>query len=203
MQIFGYIRVSTEEQAESGLGLEAQVDKIVGAYEVTRWFPDKGVSTRVERPQLKKALEEIERGDSLVVARLDRLARSIHEFSGLVEKSTREGWKLVCLDPQLDFATPTGRLVANVLAAVAEWEREIIAQRVSEALQAKKRRGERVGAEPRIDDVVAGVILDMREEGMTLRAICAQLNTQEVPTPNGGKLWRPSSIQRLLTRPVT
>lgn len=200
-----YLRVSTGEQAESGLGLEAQRAAIVARASREGWatveYVDAGYSGgSLKRPAVTELLNAIQLGDVLIVAKLCRISRSLSDFAGLVERSQREGWTLVCLDPDLDLSTPNGRLVGNVLAAVVQWEREIIGQRVKEALAAKKARGEKLGADPVIVGELASMISGMREVGMTMRRICEQLNSQGVPTPRGGVEWRPSSIQGLLAR---
>jgi DNA invertase Pin-like site-specific DNA recombinase len=204
--VHGYVRVSSDEQADSRLGLEAQRATIAAAcshrsYELSGFYEDaafKGGNMR--RPALERLLSNVVKGEGIVVAKLDRLSRSVHDFAGLVKRSQREGWSPICLDPDLDLATPNGRLVANLIVSVAQWEAEIIGQRTSEALRAKVARGERVGREPVIVGGLADEIRVMRSDGLSMRAICADLDARGVPTPRGGERWRPSSLQGVLGR---
>ena len=96
---------------------------------------------------LSEALRTIEGGeaDALVVAKLDRLSRSLIDFAGLIERSRRRGWAIVVLDLGVDTTTPVGELVANVMAAVAQWERRAIGQRTREALAVRRAQGVRLG----------------------------------------------------------
>lgn len=205
LAVYGYVRVSSEEQADSRLGLEAQRSAITEAcerrgYALQGFYEDAGISGRTTvRPALQEALGVVSRGEGIVVAKLCRLSRSVHDFAGLVKTSRREGWSPIVLDPDLDLSTPNGRLVANIIASVAEWESDIIGQRTSEALRAKVARGERVGASPVIVGELAAEVQQMRKS-MTMRAICDDLNARGVPTPRGGSCWRPSSLQGVLKR---
>lgn len=205
MKVWGYIRVSTNEQADSRLGLEAQMAAIVGAceqrgYELLGIHEDAGFSgSTLNRPALDELLANVQRGESVMFSKLCRVSRSIHDFPGLMKRAGREGWHPICLDPDLDLATPNGELVANVLVSVLTWERRIIGQRTKEALDAKRARGEYVGGKPHIVGELARDIQAMRATGMTYRAICTDLEARGVPTPRGGSSWRPSSLQGVLT----
>jgi DNA invertase Pin-like site-specific DNA recombinase len=206
MIVHGYIRVSTDEQADSRLGLEAQRASVSEAcvrrgYDLAGFFEDAGLSGgSTRRPALQELLGTVRAGEGIVVAKLDRLSRSVHDFAGLVKVARREGWSPIVLDPDLDLATPNGRLVANIIVSVAEWEADIIGQRTREALQAKVARGERVGGTPLITGGLAEEIRELRAGGLTLREICADLEARGVPTPRGGLVWRPSSLQGVLAR---
>jgi DNA invertase Pin-like site-specific DNA recombinase len=203
--VHGYVRVSSDEQAGSRLGLEAQRAAIAAAcvhrgYELSGFFEDAGLTgSNTRRPALEGVLARVGRGEGVIVAKLDRLSRSVHDFAGLIKRAQRERWSPICLDPDLDLATPNGRLVANLIVAVSQWEAEIIGQRTSEALRAKVARGERVGREPVIVGGLADEIRVMRGS-MSMRAICAELEARGVPTPRGGVRWRPSSLQGVLGR---
>ncbi len=122
-------RVSTLEQAGSGLGLEAQRATIEAeaarrGWELVRVYEDAGASGRSvsARRGLQEALEAIERGEAqaLVVAKLDRLSRSVIDFASLMQRSQRKGWALIAIDVAIDTTTPAGGLVANVMASVAD-----------------------------------------------------------------------------------
>ena len=153
LRAIGYLRVSTEEQADSGLGLQAQEAQVRAEIEHKGWdlaelVVDAGVSAKtLKRPGLGRALEMLDAGeaDVIVAAKLDRLSRSVADFLSLVDESHRRGWHVDVLDLQVDTSTPTGRLMATMLSALSEWERRMIGQRTSEALQALKAQGVRLG----------------------------------------------------------
>lgn len=206
MRLIGYARVSTDEQAAYGYGLGAQETKLreharrVGA-DITI-MRDEGASGKtLDRPALTRALQHIAAGeaDGLVVAKLDRLTRSVIDFAMLLEWFTAAGALLVALDFDLDTGTPSGRLVATIMAGVAEWERGVIAQRTREGLAAARAQGRRVGR-PAVGDrpEVAERIRALRESGMTYQSICDRLNAEGVPTARGAGLWRPSAVQSAL-----
>src|SRR5207249_2688973 len=130
--VVGYARVSTEEQAESGAGLAAQRTIITLACERRGWrlgeiYEDACASGKslARRPALEAALGavESETATALVVAKLDRLSRSLLDFAGLMERRRRRGWSLVALDLGVDTTTPNGQLIANVMASFAQFER--------------------------------------------------------------------------------
>lgn len=87
---------------------------------------------------------------SVVVPRLDRLSRSVYDFSGLLRRSRREGWQLVLADLGLDLTTPTGELIAVILAALAEFERRLIGLNTKRALAVKRAQGVRLGRPPKV-----------------------------------------------------
>lgn len=103
----------------------------------------------------------------MVTAKLDRLSRSLHDFTGTVQLARRQRWALVSLDPAVDMTTPNGRLVANILASVAEWESDIIGQRTADAMAKGKARGARYGRERQVAPEVIGRIVAAREAGAT------------------------------------
>jgi DNA invertase Pin-like site-specific DNA recombinase len=133
MRRVGYTRVSTEEQGRSGLGLAAQADAIGPVDEM---HEEVASGARRDRPVLDAVLSALGKGDTLVVARLDRLTRSTLQFAELVEDAQRRGWTLVVVHEGFDLGTPAGRMMARMLATFGEYERELISARVSEALRA-------------------------------------------------------------------
>ena len=153
MRLIGYTRVSTGEQATSGLGLDAQRERIAAyaalyGHEIVEWCVDAGASAKtLDRPALASALAALDGGqaDGVCVAKLDRLTRSVRDLGDLLEGPLRRS-ALVSVGEQIDTSTAAGRMVLNILASVAQWEREAIGERTSAALQAKRSRGERVGA---------------------------------------------------------
>lgn len=199
-----YTRVSTEEQAASGLGLDAQRTQLEHAAEYAGWpvvelVRDEGQSGKdLVRPGLKRALELIAAGqaDGIAVAKLDRLSRSVIDFGLLLEWLEGTDAALVALDLNVDTTTPSGRMLVSVLMAVAEWERHTIAQRTRDGLAALRAQGKPTGR-PAVADrpELAGRIALMRARGLTLQAIANQLNEDGVPTIRGGAKWRPSSVE--------
>jgi len=207
--VVGYIRVSTDDQADSGLGLEAQRSLIEGECGRRGWnlvhvFEDAGVSGKslAGRPALTKALEAV-RGhsaDALVVAKLDRLSRSLLDFAGLMEQARKEGWALVALDLGVDTTTPSGEMLASVLASFAQYERRLIGQRTKDALAVKKAQGARLGRPPVLDKAVVRRIERARRRGQSLQAIANALNIDGVGTAHGGSKWHASTVRSVLAR---
>jgi DNA invertase Pin-like site-specific DNA recombinase len=203
----GYVRVSTDDQAASGLGLEAQTETIRRAAEARGWvlvhvYVDAGVSGKVrpqDRPALGSALVDLEAGaaDVLVVAKLDRLARSVVGLSELLDLSQRSAWGLVLLDSDVDTSTAGGRMVANVMGVVAQWEREVISERTTAAMAAAKARGQRLGRPVELAHETRVEILRLRWSGHSLQAIADTMTEAGVPTARGGR-WHPSTVRAVL-----
>ncbi len=206
MRAAGYIRVSTEEQADSGAGLEAQRRGITEAAAVRGWellriFEDHASGKSMNgRKGLKEALRMIEAGEAeaLVVAKLDRLSRSLMDFAALMERSRRRGWALVALDLGVDTSTPSGEMMANVLAVFAQFERRMIGQRTKDALAVKRAQGVRLGRPASLAAGVRSRIRRMHSHGRSLSAIAQELNAEGVPTAHGGRAWYPSTVRAAL-----
>jgi len=156
----------------------------------------------VRRPGLTTALAALDSGTAgaLVVAKLDRLSRSLLDFSALMERSRKRGWALVALDLGVDTTTPSGEMMANVLAVFAQFERRLIGQRTREALAVKRRQGVRLGRPPTTPSELVVRIRRERKRGLTYAAIAARLNAQAVPTSHGGRRWHVSTVQALFRR---
>lgn len=206
MKVIGYTRVSTLDQAESGLGLEAQRDTIqryadAHGWEV-EWFTDEGASGKtLDRPGLQAALEVLraKRADALVVAKLDRLSRSMQDFTNTLADARKQKWALIAVDLGLDTTTSTGRLVANIMASVAEWERDVISDRTSAAMRALAARGVHVGRPRSLPATSEARLHELRAEGLTLAATAEALNAEGVPTAHGGR-WHASTVARIAKR---
>lgn len=204
MRLIAYLRVSTEEQAELGYGLDAQELELRRTFEFRGWelhelIRDEGVSgATLERPGLARALRAIAKGeaDGLVVTKLDRLTRSVVDFGELLEWLDEAQATLVALDVNVDTSTPGGRMIAQIIVVIAEWERETIAARTKAGLAAKRAQGKPTGR-PSVADrpELAERIRGLRDAGLTLQAIADQLNADGIPTSRGAALWRPSSVQ--------
>lgn len=205
-----YYRVSTARQGQSGLGLEAQRTAVaaflVGRGELLEEFVEVESGRKNDRPELSAALALCRRKRAtLVIAKLDRLARNVAFMARLMEG----GVDLLAVDNP--HAT---KLLIHLLAAFAEHERDQISARTIAALAAVKARGLRLGSPAPATAAAAGrtvlaereaparalalpMVRRLREEGATLRAICAVLTTEGVP-PLRGSAWHPSSVRNLL-----
>lgn len=207
-RVVGYIRVSTQEQGQSGAGLDAQEVSIRRDVKHRGWtlqhvYCDVASGkSRERRPQLEAALREITEGRSgtLMVAKLDRLSRSTVDFGMLVDEARRGGWNIVIVDLGVDLSTPAGELVASVMASLAQWERMVISERTRDGLAARRRAGVRLGRPVTVDADTEAVILKLHECGHGLRKIANELNRLRVPTPQGGVRWYASSVRAILTR---
>jgi DNA invertase Pin-like site-specific DNA recombinase len=198
------VRVSTDEQAQSGLGLDAQRDKIVehvarSGHQLVATFEDAISGKTLDRPGLAAALAEIESGRAggLIVAKLDRLSRSLLDFASLMERSRREGWSLIALDLGVDTSTPQGELMATVLASFAQFERRLIGERTKSALAVKRSQGARLGRPREMADEAIVRIRELRDEGLTFEVVAKQLTEQGIATPRGGK-WTAQGVHRAL-----
>lgn len=205
-RVLAYARVSTEEQAESGLGLGAQRSILEAEAARRGWadvayLVDEVSAKNLQRPALAGALKDLAAGRAgvLVVSKLDRLCRSLRDFVDLMAQALAEGWQVVSLDIGVDMTTPQGRLVANLMACVAEWEREVIAQRTRDALAVRRAQGLPI-SRPTVPADVAARIVAMRQDGLTYQAIADALDAEGVPTARGAPRWRPSAIQSTLRR---
>jgi DNA invertase Pin-like site-specific DNA recombinase len=151
---------------------------------------------------VQAAIAELARGraDALVVAKLDRLSRSMLDFTALMAKAQTQGWALVALDCALDTTTPAGEAMANVLATFAQFERRLIGQRTREALAAKRAQGVKLGRPRKVPRRVVTRIRRERETGRSLAGIADGLNRDAVPTAQGGRQWWPATVRAVLAR---
>ena len=206
----GSVRVSSDEQGQSGAGLAAQRAAILAEAKRRGWrlvevVEDVGYSGKGrKRPGIETALEALrqKRADTLVVTKFDRLSRSMLDFSRLMDRASRQNWALVALDLALDTSTPAGDMMANVLATFAQFERRLIAQRTRDALAVKRAQGVRLGRDRAISPDVAERIRAERASGMTLQAIADGLDQDGVPTARGGKHWYTSTVRAVVGQEV-
>ncbi|KZS84858.1 recombinase RecB [Mycobacterium persicum] len=201
--MFGYSRVSTEEQAEKRNGLEAQHATIDTEAERRGWavehYTDAGVTGKVIGPQLREVLQLLAsgQGDGLVVAKLDRLSRSIVNAANIIEAAQAQGWSLLVLDLGVDLTTAAGRMVAMNLVNFAQYERELISERTKAGLAAKRARGEQLGR-PRLakPGVVRRIIMD-RNSGLSFAKIASALEAEGILSPAGLSTWQSSTVRRI------
>jgi DNA invertase Pin-like site-specific DNA recombinase len=200
-----YTRVSTSMQAESGLGMAAQENACRAEAARRQWdvidvVTDAGESGGgLNRPGVQEVFKRLVAGeaDVLLVAKLDRLSRSVADFVDLLQWTEKGKIALVALDLGLDTSTSAGRLVATVMAAVGQWERETIGTRTREAADVRRQRGSKMGRDGVRDTrpELAERISTLRASGSTWQSIADVLNDEKVPTVRGGTQWRVSSVQ--------
>jgi DNA invertase Pin-like site-specific DNA recombinase len=204
MRAIAYCRVSTEEQGESKAGLEAQEATIRAEVERRNWeLVDirtdvaSGKSLR-KRDELGRTLRDLAVGeaDVLVVAKLDRLSRSVSDFAAMMETAKTEGWSIRVLDLDVDMTTSMGELVANIMISLAQWERRVIGERTKVALAAVKARGDRLGRKPNVDNETKRLIRVLRESGLSWGRVAERLTEEGVPTAQGGK-WYAATVRKI------
>ena len=174
--IFGYARVSTDDQL-----LDAQTDALTAAG-AERIFADKISGSMRKRPELDRLLDHLRPGDVIVVTKYDRLARSLRDLLDIVETIKERGGGFRSLAEDIDTTTPAGRLTFHVFASIAQFERERIAERTREGLDAARKRGRVGGRPPALSDAQRAEVRRMRDdEGRRLTEI-AQLFRVSVRT---------------------
>ena len=199
-----YCRCSTQEQGASGLGLDAQEAAIRAHCEQRSWIlaaVHREVASGAKnkrRPVLDAALDELGQGDVLVVAKADRLARSLSAYVHLIDRSRRDGWAIVAADGTIDLTTPHGRAMSAMAAVFGELEAELIGDRTKVALAAARERGTRLGRRPAaFPGTLLQEIHSLRAQGWTLQRIADHLNVTGRHAPQGGR-WHPQSVNRVL-----
>jgi site-specific DNA recombinase len=220
MNVIGYLRVSTAGQEESGLGLEAQLEKIRGycaLYDlnIVGVYQDAASGKSLKhRDGLQNALDDLRarRADGLIIAKLDRLTRSVRDLGELLDDHF-QARSLVVVAEQVDTRTAAGRLVLNLLSSVSQWERETIGERTQDALQAKKRRGEKTGGDVpfgydladdgrtlvanEIEQHIIEQVQSLKAQGYSFNKIAAHLNGRGVQTKRGSA-WTHVQISRII-----
>ena len=210
MKAVGYVRVSTEKQADFGVSLDAQTEKVraistVQGAELTEIIVDAGESAKtLKRSGMTRLLSLVDCGavNVVIVAKLDRLTRSVKDLANLLEMFNRRGVSLVSVAESLDTGSAAGRLVLNIMVSVSQWEREAIGERTRDAMRHKKALGQRVGTvrygyrvsnegkklEPDVrEQTIIEQVRSLNESGHTTRRIAAALNRQGSTTRRGGR----------------
>lgn len=202
----GYIRVSTDGQAQDGVSLDAQRAKIeawatLNDYELAAVHVDAGLSGKnCHRPGLQAALADCGKGSALVVYSLSRLSRSVRDTMDIGDKLAKVGADLVSLSEKIDTTSAAGKMVFRLLAVMNEFERDQISERTKSALQHKKAKGERTGALPfgyclagdgstLLEDAgeqrIIAAIHSMRDAGLSLRKIVSELERKGFVSRSG------------------
>ncbi len=222
MKAVGYVRISTDRQAELGTSLEAQEAKIramatLRACDLAEVIVDGGESAKdLNRPGIQQLLALIEGGnvDAVILAKLDRLTRSVKDLCALLELFEKRKVALISVAESLDTSSAAGRLVITIMGAVSQWEREAISERTRDALRHKRAQGQRVGniafgyrlgpdgkhleADPTEQAAIAE-IRRLRRAGVVLRRIAKTMNQRGYRTRRGTP-WRLESVARVLRR---
>ena len=207
MKAIIYARVSTAEQAQSGLGVEAQIEACrrycdYRGLDVVDTITENGVSGAMaphDRPGMGQALAMLASGEAelLIAAKLDRIGRDVRDLLELVACADQERWGLALLDLDLDTSTPAGRLVLTVMAGVAEWERRMASERTKAALAAAKAKGTRLGQPTKPTTRAAGArALELRAEGLSWRKIAAALGEEGYTSGTGNPNWYAANTRR-------
>jgi len=231
-QVVGYVRVSTEKQAEAGLSLEAQTVKLRAMAEVKgvaldAIFTDAGASAKtLDRPELTRllALVDARAVGMVIVAKLDRLTRSLRDLCGLLDEFEDRGVGLVSIAESLDTRSSAGRLVVHIMGSVGDWERREIGTRTRDVLQHKRERGERVGTLPfgfeltldptgrrsktgrmvllvpaPVEQRILARMRELKATGASTRHIADDLNQRGWTTRRGGA-WRFQYVARVMAK---
>jgi site-specific DNA recombinase len=219
LKAVGYTRVSTDKQAERGVSLEAQLEKIramavVQGADVVEVVQDAGESAKsLERPGMARLLAMVDAREVqvVIIAKLDRLTRSVRDLGELMERFNKKGVSLVSVAESLDTGSAAGRLVLNIMTAVSQWEREAIGERTATALQHKKahRRvynhvpygyqsadGELVPVAE--EQAVVSRVKLLRANRWSLQRVADALNSDGVLTKHG-KRWFAQTVKDVLT----
>jgi DNA invertase Pin-like site-specific DNA recombinase len=212
MKAIGYVRVSTEKQADFGVSLEAQAEKVramsvVQGAELIDVIIDAGESAKsLNRPGMARLMSVVDSGavDTVIIAKLDRLTRSVADLAELLKRFERRGVSLVSVADSLDTRSAAGRLVLNIMVSVSQWEREAIGERTRDAMKHKRSNRERVGTilfgfqlsidgvhleENPAEQAILSRVRELKAAGHSTRRIADELNRQGFTTRRG-TAWR-------------
>lgn len=228
-RLVGYCRVSTEKQADEGVSLDAQWERLhqyaeLYGHELVSVHQDDLSGKTLDRPGLKAALADLKKGaEGLLVVKLDRLTRNVSDLNTLIVEYFADGkWHLHSVNEHIDTRSASGRLVLNMLSSVSQWEREVIGERTKDALNHLKNKGVKLGRAPlgwaRAEDVdgdgrrvvqdveseqeTVARIVELREQGLSLRKIGDVLEEEGRKTKRGGR-WQAQTIATILERGVS
>lgn len=218
-----YVRVSSEEQRDHGVSLEAQHAKVTAwaaytGHTLVEIFQDAGISGKRadNRPALQRALEAVRRHRCpLVVYSLSRLSRSVRDTLAIVDDLEKVGADLVSLSEQLDTTTASGRMMFKMLTVLAEFEREQLAERTTVAMAQLRSQGRRISgrlpfgfrlaedgnhliSDP-IEKAAIDLIVTLRAQGQSFAIIAERLGAEGIK-PKMGRTWKPHSVRAIFLR---
>jgi DNA invertase Pin-like site-specific DNA recombinase len=228
MNVIGYVRVSTEDQAREGVSLDAQEERLRAYCQAKAWtlvavVRDEGKSAKdTNRPGLQRLLAELpkrRRGwDALVVTKLDRLTRSVRDLGELTAAFRRAKVAFVSLDESVDTGSAAGELFLNVVASISQWERRAIGERTASAMAHLKAKGQRVSRQAAYgfrlaaggrvvvdqgEQAIRRQIVALRAAGTSLRAISRQLAERGILARNG-RAFAPQTLAQIVSQgPLT
>lgn len=168
MAIIGYARASTEDQK-----LDAQIEQLKQA-KCERIYQEKVSGARVDRPELSAMLDYVREGDTVVVCKLDRIARSTKNLLEITDLLKKKKVVFKVLNINFDTSTPTGKLMQTMLAAVAEFEREMMLERQAEGIRIAKAQGKFKGRKPTAREK-SGEVLRLLADGLTKEAVAEKV----------------------------
>ena len=220
IRAIGYVRVSTEQQVNDGVSIDLQIEKIkqycdLYNHELLDIIIDAGISAKnLNRPGITSVLHCLtnNEADALVVYKLDRLTRSLADWSTLIKDyfNEKSGKTLLAVVDQIDTSTASGRMCLNLMMTVYQWEREVISERTKAALQHKKSKGQPLGSArfgenitqlnitPNLaEQEVLNLILDLRTIGYTLQQIANYLNENNYLSKRG-KSWYQRTVKNVV-----
>jgi site-specific DNA recombinase len=218
MKAIGYIRVSTQGQAEDGVSLDAQEAKLRAWADLNDAdmviFRDEGISGKRSdnRPGLQAALDAVSRGDALVCYSLSRLSRSTKDTLAMADVLAKKDADLVSLCEKIDTTTAAGKMVFRMLAVLSEFERDQISDRTRMALAHKRACGEKTGGEVPFgyrasegrlyldtrEQEAISLVQELRRQGQSLRVIGRALGVAGITTKAGFHTWHPQAVRRLI-----
>lgn len=221
MNVIGYVRVSTEEQAREGVSIDMQVAKLAAYCEahdhnLVEVVAETASAKTLERRGIDRVFAALldDTADAVLIYKLDRLTRSVVDFGRLLAVLEKHGKALLSVRDSLDTSSAAGRLVIHIMVSVSQWERETISERTKDALHSKRERGERLGR-PQVGwQVIDGHLVPndrywivervhrLRDAGMTIDGIVEDLNSNDIPTGSGRGRWHRGSVHRYLNAPL-
>jgi DNA invertase Pin-like site-specific DNA recombinase len=177
-KLIGYARVSTEDQE-----LRLQIDALEKAGCWNIW-KEKRSATKGPRPQLELAIADLRPGDTLVVWKLDRLARNARELYTRLDQINAAGAQFKSLQESFDFTTAMGQFVLGILGLVAQLEAQMTSQRTAAGIKAIQERGMRYGAKPKLSDAKAARMIAERKAGKTVAALASKYGVSTASVTN-------------------
>lgn len=201
-----YVRVSTAVQVAEGASLDAQRVTLTAEAQHRGWdveiVADEGLSGKNvnQRPGLMAALDRLDRGeaDALLSTRLDRVTRSVLDFASIQARAKRHHWRITLLSPNLDTEDPAGKFAVHVIAAAAEFERDLISARTREGMAQRRAEGVHVGRPRELPAEVLDRITTDRAAGLSYGRIADALTDEGVSTAHGGARWYASTVRAVL-----